>query len=135
MTDLDALLRRWADPEPVVNDWSAEQALDVARRVAAECGLRVSWEPPDEEWILFVGAGASHGMLSVRYPIALGTAPVTAALGVADRRVAVVRIEDFMAEDLRASPELLKATVLDYGWDDSFDTEAFSANDLFVESV
>lgn len=135
MTDLDAVLRRWADPEPVVNDWSTEQALDVAGRVAAECGLGVAFEPPDEEWALFVGAGAVHGMLSVRYPIALGTAPVVAALDAADRRVAVVRIKDFMAEDLRASPELLKATVLEYGWDDSFDTEAFSANDLFVESI
>ena len=135
MADLDPLLRPLIDPQPVLNDWSEEQALDVARRVAVECGLSTTWEPPDEEWILFVGADACHGMLSVRFPIALGTAPVTAALGVADRRVAVLQIDDFMAEDLRASPELLEATVLEYGWDDTFDTEAFSAWDLFVGSV
>ena len=135
MPDLDALLRPWVDRKPGPEDWSAEQALDVARRVAAERGLSAEWEPPDEEWILFVGADAYHGMVSVRFPIALGTAPVIAALGAADRRVAVLRIDDFMAEDLTASPELLRATVLDYDWDRSFDPQAFSANDLFVESV
>ena len=135
MTDLDALLRPWAHLEPAVIDWPEEQALDIALRVAEECGLGTAWEPGDEEWILFVGVHAYHGMLSVRFPIALGSGPVTAALGAADPRVAAVQIEDFMAEDLRASPELLKATVLNGGWDDTFDTEAFSANDLFVVSV
>jgi hypothetical protein len=46
-----------------------------------------------------------------------------------------VEITGFLAEDLHATPHLLRATVLPGGWADDFDPEAFCANDLFVESV
>lgn len=42
---------------------------------------------------------------------------------------------DFSTEELRASPDVLRATLLRFGWADDFDTNAFCASDLFVESV
>lgn len=58
------------------------------------------------------------------------------ALAAAAPGLVVVEVTDFSAAELRASPEVLRATLLRFGWsDDDFDTNAFCASDLFVESV
>jgi hypothetical protein len=49
--------------------------------------------------------------------------------------VTTVEISGFLEEDLRAEPDLLRATALPYGWANDFDPAGFCANDLFVESV
>jgi len=46
-----------------------------------------------------------------------------------------VEIDDFRTEQLRASPELLKATLLRHGWDPYFNPDDFCTSDLFVVSV
>jgi hypothetical protein len=138
MVDLDPLLRPWVGKDSAAAasmGWDEDQAAALARRIASASGLDIQWEPGDEEWILFLRDGRHEGMLSVRYPVAVGVPSLVAALTSSDSRLSVAEIDDFLSEELRASPELLRATVLDQGWDPDFDTERFSANDLFVESV
>lgn len=131
--DLDESLERASRTD--VAHWGEDRAGELARGLADALALRVDFEPTDEEWARLLGGGACHGMISVRVPIALVTRFVAPTLaGIAPDVVAVL-IDGFMTESLCGSPELLRATVLPDGWDVDFDPEAFSANDLFVESV
>jgi hypothetical protein len=137
MIDLDPVLARWADEESgngSVAEWEESTAHQLAERLADRHGLRVSWEPGDEEWIRLLNS-ESEGMLSTRFPLALVTRLLSGDLREMAPDVVVVEITHFLAEDLRASPQLLAATVLREGWADDFNPEAFCANDLFVESV
>jgi hypothetical protein len=131
VTDLDPILRQWGAPDPT---WAAA-AESVVRAVAAERGLRVEYEPPDEEWLRLIDEDRWYAMVSARYPLAVATAAIADDLR---RRpgLAVVEVSDQLADELSASPELLRATLLRYGWDEGeFDPARFNANDLFVESV
>jgi hypothetical protein len=137
MIDLDPALTRWADEHPEdghAADWDEGAAHELAQRLAGKRGLRVSWEPGDEEWIRLAAADV-QGMLSTRFPLALVTPPLSSDLHDMAPAVVVVEITGFLTEDLRADPHLLRATVLPAGWAEDFDPEAFCANDLFVESV
>lgn len=127
MIDLDPILRQWVnDPPP----WDEDQAVQAVRTVADEYGLPVAeFEPPDEEWIRF-GDADRHGMMSVRYPLAFTNDDVAFPEG-----ITVVRYTHPDDENIRASRELLQVTLLRHGISDDFNTEAFSAGDLFVESV
>lgn len=137
MIDLDPALTRWAGEHPAdgpLGGWGEDAAHNVAQRLAAKQGLRVSWEPGDEEWIRLVASDV-EGMLSTRFPLALVIPPISVGLSDMAPAVVAVEITGFMTEDLRAAPQLLRATVLPNGWADDFDPAAFCANDLFVESV
>lgn len=127
MIDLDPILRPWVDDPP---SWSEERAVQAVRTVAQRYGLPVAeFEPPDEEWIRF-GDSARHGMVSTRYPLAFANDGVDFPQG-----VTVVRYAHPDDEDIRASRDVLEATLLPNGISEDFDTDGFSAGDLFVESV
>lgn len=128
--DLDDVLRPWrGGPSPA--GWDGPAALALAHRLNVDGALTVEWEPGDEEWI-YLGTG----MISVRFPIALAVDSLAARIRDADPSIGVVEISGLHVEELRASADLLRATVLPYPWDEQlFNTEAFSAWDLFVESV
>lgn len=132
MIDIDNALRCASERGP--SAWGEDRAVQVASEIAGHVGRSIDYEPPDEEWIRFTGE-ADIGMLSVRVPLALVTEGLAHLVHEVATDVFVVKISGFIDENLRGSPELIKATVLPFGWNDDFDTEAFSANDLFVESV
>lgn len=123
MIDLDPILTRLHRASP---PWDDEDALRVANDLSTEI---YSFDPPDEEWVRFNG-----GMISTRYPLAFATAERTQPLQ--DDGVVVIPMTDFDTDEYRASREILEATLLPHGINDAdFNTEAFSAGDLFVESV
>lgn len=125
--DLDPILRPWVDEPP---PWDEDQTVHAVQAAADKHGLPVAeFEPPDEEWIRF-GDANRHGMMSVRYPLAFANDGIAFPKG-----ITVVRYTHSDDENIRASRELLQATLLPHGISDDFDTEAFSAGDLFVESV
>ncbi len=137
MIDLDPALARWVGQQAesgYLAGWDETVARELAERLATKCGLRVSWEPGDEQWIRLLNAEC-QGMLSVRFPLALVTRSLRNELTGMAVGLVVVEISGFLTEDLRAAPDLLRATVLPDGWADDFNPEAFCANDLFVESV
>jgi hypothetical protein len=129
--DLDGLLRAWITaPAP---PWDAAAAQALARRAAVGRALSVEWEPDDEEWVRLLDE-SSRALVSVRYPLVLTVPELADAFG--EPGVRVVPVSSVDAEELRASPDVLIATLLPSGnWDEDFDTEAVSAWDLFVESV
>jgi hypothetical protein len=137
MIDLDPALARWAgehSEDGHVPGWDENAARDLASRLAAKHGLRVSWEPGDEQWMRLLNAEC-QGMVSTRFPLALVTRLLSIDVPGPAADLVVVEINGFEIEDLRATPDLLRATVLPDGWADDFNPEAFCANDLFVESV
>lgn len=134
MINLDTALAPFQDPAAYAG-WSGEQAKKAADAAAAEAGYTVAWEPGDEEWILLADDAGYQAMVSVRYPLALATPTAAVYLRGGETSLTIVEITEFLEEDLEATPELLKMTVLPYGWADDFDPGAFCANDLFVESV
>jgi hypothetical protein len=132
LIDLDEVLRSWQASPP--SDWNGAAAERVARAVATPQRLRTDYDPPDEEWIRLLDDGV-RALIHTRYPLALALAEQLEPLRAAEPRLRVVEISDYEAEELRASKDVLQATVLPYAsWVD-FDPERFSANDLFVESV
>ena len=133
MIDMDASLRQAG--RMVESGWSEDRAVDLAQRLAEGLRLWIQFEPGDEEWVILEGDGPYVGMISIRFPLAVVLPTVAETLGAIAPEVVLVRIEDFLAAELRGSSELLRTTVLPYGWDVDFETEAFSANDLFVASV
>lgn len=138
MIDLDEALARWAAASAHSGSdagWDPGRAKDVADQIATEAGYNVLWEPGDEEWILLADERAYQAMISIRHPLALMTPATATATRTVDATLDIVEITGFLDEDLRATPSLLQATALPHGWDDDFDTEAFCANDLFVESI
>jgi hypothetical protein len=75
MIDLDPALTRWAGDQLEnghLVGWDEEAAHELAERLAGKHGLRVSWEPGDEEWVRLLSADV-QGMLSIRFPLALVT--------------------------------------------------------------
>jgi hypothetical protein len=128
MIDLDPILRPWISQEP---EWGEDQALELARSLAERFGLTVaSFDPPDEEWVN-VSSADRYAMISVRYPLMFSAGSLPSAPG-----ITVVPIVDADTEELSASREVLEATLLPHGIKDpEFNTSAFSAGDLFVESV
>lgn len=127
MIDLDETLRPWTtSPAPA---WDAAAALALAQRVAAQHNLPVEYEPSDEEWVQ-VG---DQALVSVRYPLALALPDLVGAFGPAVRVVPVSGLDEV---ELRASADVLKATVLPGPyWSEDFDPDQFSPMDLFLESV
>jgi hypothetical protein len=132
--NLDVELAPFQDPAAATG-WTPERAKTTAESAAAPAGLAVNWEPGDEEWLLLADDQAYQAMVSIRFPLALAIPAAAELLRAVDPQLRIVQISDFLAEDLEATPELLKMTVLPYGWADDFDPAAFCANDLFVESV
>ncbi|MEV0269754.1 hypothetical protein AB0H43_13320 [Hamadaea sp. NPDC050747] len=134
MINLDHALAPYQDPAAYAG-WSGDRAKKAADTAAAEAGYAVTWEPGDEEWVLLADDTAYQAMVSIRYPLALATPTAAVYLRGSEATLTLVEITDFLTEDLEATPELLKMTVLPYGWADDFNPGAFCANDLFVESV
>ncbi|MFB9903669.1 hypothetical protein [Allokutzneria oryzae] len=138
MIDLDESLSPWREARPWVSpfpEWGEAAAYGAATAVARRGGLTLKWEPGDEEWILLAGEKAYEGMCSLFFPLFLAVPDLVPVIATAAPLTAVVPITDFGTEDLRCSPDLLRATLLRYGWNDDFDPEAFCAHDLFVESI
>ncbi|MEV4618112.1 hypothetical protein AB0J74_05245 [Asanoa sp. NPDC049573] len=134
MIDLDDTLRAWVTSPP---EWSSAAAVRLAKRVAAgDDLLAVSWEPGDDEWVRLAGDDDVRATVHVRYPLAFADHELAARLRAADPAVTVIAIPDYDADDLRGSPDLLRATILPHlPWSDDFDPAHFSAADLFFESV
>ena len=139
MIDLDAPLSLWRDARPwerALPDWGEASAYAAARAVAGKGGLVLRWEPGDEEWILLVDGDAYSAMCSLYFPLFLATPDLAPSIPVmTPEPVVVVPITGFATENLRCSPDLLRATLLRHGWNRDFDPEAFCAIDLFAESV
>jgi hypothetical protein len=137
VTDLDAILqplagqRPWEQPD---TGWATE-AESITQAVATARGLRVEWEPPDEEWLRLLDDHHWYGMVSTLFPLAVATRAIATDLRGRRPDLTVVEVSDPLTDELSASPDLLQATLLRYGWDDDFNPAAFCANDLFVESV
>lgn len=128
MIDLDPVLQPWADQAP---SWSEAQAMSLARSLAERFEMTIgSFDPPDEEWINVNGADG-YAMISTRYPLMFAAGqPLLAP------EITAIPVTDTDADQLRASRDLLEATLLPHGIKDpEFSTEAFSVGDLFVESV
>lgn len=68
MIDLDRLLQPWIDVPPT--NWNENAASALALSFADTCGLIVSWEPGDEDWIRLLGSDLVLAMINVRYPLA-----------------------------------------------------------------
>ncbi|WP_086819420.1 hypothetical protein [Allokutzneria sp. NRRL B-24872] len=139
MIDLDPSLSQWRDARPwerPIYGWGEASAYAASTAVAQRWNLINQWEPGDEEWIMLSDGNDYRSMCSLFFPLFLAVPTVAASISslVADP-VVVVPITGFEVEDLRCSPDLLRATVLRYGWNHDFDPEAFCASDLFVESV
>ncbi|HEX3813396.1 MAG TPA: hypothetical protein VHX59_11190 [Mycobacteriales bacterium] len=134
MIDLDDVLSRWLPPRPVA-DWTADRAVAAAEAAAAANRLSVRYEPGDEEWVLLSDLSGHAGMISVLLPFALTAERLAAPLRRAAPALTVVAINGFWTADLRVSANVLRASLLRHGWAEDFDTEAFCANDLYVESV
>ncbi|MGH3655856.1 MAG: hypothetical protein ACRDUA_04280, partial [Micromonosporaceae bacterium] len=112
MIDLDPLLRPWIDEPPA---WGEKQAMRVAREIAERLDMRIApFDPPDEEWII-IGNDAGWAYISSRYPMAF--APDGVAL---PEDVVVARIANTDTEQVRASPDVLRATLLRHGWAEDF---------------
>ncbi len=138
MIDLDHLLERWVGEEPWQRrrpDWSDNDAQELGQQLARDHGLTVDWERGDEEWIRLSDGDAVQAMVSTLLPLALATGALRPTMQRLRPDLVVGEISDFDAEELRATPDVLRSTLLRHGWDDDFDPERFSARDLFVESV
>lgn len=133
MIDLDDPLIRVSRMDQA--DWNEDRAAALAHRLADTLALRTEFEPPDEQWATLLDDSLCHGMVSACFPLALVTPDVVPALTRIAPDIVIVPIEDFWADELRGSASVLRSTVLPDGWELDFDTEAFSANDLFVEGV
>jgi hypothetical protein len=134
MIDLDDVLRPWVGRPPA---WSGAAAERLAQRVAADDdALRISWEPGDDEWIRLEDDDDVRATINVRYPLAFADHDLAAALRGLEPAITVVPVPDYDADDLKVSPELLRATILPHlPWSEDFDPARFSAADLFFESV
>jgi hypothetical protein len=128
MIDLDPILQPWVDHAPT---WSEDQAMTLARNLSERFAMTIApFDPPDEEWIN-VSSPGRYAMISTRYPFMFSIGPSLLL-----RDITAVPIIDTDTEELRASRDVLEATLLPHGIKDpEFNTEAFSAGDLFVESV
>jgi hypothetical protein len=133
VTNIDEILRPWVSGRP--EGWNEDVAEDLAQRLAAGHSLSINWEPGDEEWITLIGDDL-RGMIHVRYPLAIAVGAMVELVRGERPEVKIVKVDDLDAEELSASPEVLRATVLPYTpWSEDFDPEHFSASDLFFESV
>jgi hypothetical protein len=129
--DLDATLRPWMAGPPA--SWGEDAAVRVAEEAAQRRSLRTVWEPGDEQWIRLVADGVV-GLLGIRYPLAFVTDRHLADDLERLHTIAIV-VDDIDGEQLRASADVLQATVLPPPWSEDFDPDHFTAMDLFVDSV
>ncbi len=138
MIDLDPTLGPWRDAKPwetPMPGWGEAIAESIARFVARRHDLSVDWDPPDEEWVRILGSNETCAMVSTLFPLAITVEWLRDALAAVAANAVIIEVSDFHTEQLQASTDLLKATLLRYGWDPTFNTSAFCASDLFVESV
>lgn len=131
-TDLDPSIIRARESEPA--GWNDERALRAVELMVDQLGVNVDYEPPAEQWVRFGHIELGGGMISVRLPLAIVWPADARLLSEIGNNIVVVRVSAFDTEELRASPDLLRSTLLPH-WCADLDTEAFSANDLFVESI
>ncbi len=138
MINLDQALSHWVHAKPwdkPLPNWDPPSAHSVGDYVARAHGLNVDWEPPDEEWVRVWGPTNAAAMISTLFPLAFTTRQLRETLASASDQLVLIEVTDFGAEELQASPDLLRSTLLRYGWDSDFDTNRFCASDLFVVSV
>jgi hypothetical protein len=132
LIDLDDVLRDWTASPPA--NWDADAAKSVAAKLSRENDMEVDWDPPDEEWIRL--GNPVQALVHVRYPLALVARELVDTVRAARPDLRIVAIADYYGEELRATTDVLKATVLPYQpWSEDFTADQFSAHDLFVESV
>jgi len=134
MIDLDPYLSRWACPT-AATAWTEKAATETASAIATATGLGTEWEPGDEGWIGLTSAHTSHGIISTLFPLALLESSIGHVARTLRHDLTVVEVTETVTDQLRAGPELLRATLLRYGWETDFNPDGFCVHDLFVESI
>ena len=136
--DLDPVLCRWLGTAPwdtPLPEWDrsgAETTLETLRQ--AHNLTLTAYEPPDEEWICARGAEAT-AVTSALFPLAFVTPGLHQAVRTRLPQVTVVPLASTVSADYRATPAVLRATLLRYGWTNDFTPSSFCVSDLLVESL
>jgi hypothetical protein len=138
MMDLDPVLLRWQGTTPwnsPLPDWSRSGAEITFESLGRAFGLTLTaYEPPDEEWLCVRGEGAT-AVTSALFPLAFVTAGLTEVIRRRLPQLTVVPLASTVAADYRASPCVLRSTLLRYGWTNDFSPSCFCVSDLLVESI
>jgi hypothetical protein len=138
MMDLDPVLGRWQGTAPwdtPLPGWSRSGAEVLFETLARAFGLSLTaYEPPEEEWICARGTDAT-AVTSALFPLAFVTAGLREVVRRRLPQVTVVPLASTVAADYRASPCVLRSTLLRYGWTNDFSPSCFCVSDLLVESI
>lgn len=138
MMDLDPVLCRWLGTAPwdtPLPDWSRSSAGSTFENLGRSHDLTLTaYEPPDEEWICVQGAAAA-AVTSALFPLAFVTPGLCDVIRRRAPQITTVPLASTVAADYRASPEMLRATLLRYGWTNDFSPSSFCVSDLLVESL
>ncbi|GAA5031052.1 hypothetical protein GCM10023317_81420 [Actinopolymorpha pittospori] len=138
MIDLDPVLSRWLGTTPwdtPLPGWdrscvgSALQSLVCSHRLSL-----TAYEPPDEEWIV-VRNGEAAAITSALFPLSFVTPGLVWALRELLPQLILVPLASTVAVDYRATAEVLRHTLLRFGWTNDFSPAGFCVSDLLVESV
>jgi hypothetical protein len=138
MMDLDPVLSRWQGTAPwndPLPEWTRRGAESTLTHLGRAHNLTLTaYEPPEEEWIC-VGGSDATAVTSALFPLAFVTAGLRDALLVSVPQLTVVPLASTVATDYRASPSVLRATLLRFGWTKDFSPACFCVSDLLVESI
>jgi hypothetical protein len=138
MMDLDPVLRAWQDATPWTTplpDWHRDRAETTLEQLGHAHNLTLTaYEPPDEEWICARGPDVT-AVASALFPLAFVTPGLHDVVRCLLPQVTVVPLASTIAADYRASPHILRSTLLRYGWTRDFSPSCFCLSDLLVESL
>ena len=138
MMDLDPVLRPWHGTSPwnsPLPGWSRAGAETMFESLGRTFGLTLTaYEPPEEEWICVRGTDAT-AVSSALFPLAFVTAGLDDVVRRRLPQLTLVPLASTVAADYRASPCLLRSTLLRFGWTKDFSPSCFCVSDLLVESI
>ncbi|WP_157181368.1 hypothetical protein [Actinopolymorpha alba] len=138
MIDLDPALQQWLGATPwesPLPGWTRTGAAARLKALATAHNLTLTaYEPPEEEWVC-VRAHDATAIASTLFPLAFVTVGLDEVVCRWLPGLTVLPLASMVAADYRASPELLRATLLRFGWTNDFSSEGFCVSDLVVESV
>ena len=138
MMDLDPVLRCWLGASPwstPLPQWCRSGAEATLEQLGRTYNLTLTaYEPPDEEWICARGPDVT-AVASALFPLAFVTAGLHDVVRGLLPQLTVVPLTSTVAADYRASPQVLRSTLLRYGWTRDFSPSQFCVSDLLVESL
>jgi hypothetical protein len=138
MMDLDPVLRCWQGTTPWATplpQWCRPRAETVLEQLGHAHNLTLTaYEPPDEEWICACGPDVT-AVASALFPLAFVTAGLRDVVSGLLPQLTVVPLSSTVAADYRASPHILRSTLLRSGWTRDFSPARFCVSDLLVESL